>query len=149
MVTAAWSEIVQVDDISAREGWVVMGSDKPFDRVLRDLRRGVKDNGMAVVTQAGPTGAAKSRGITVPGNRIVGVFNNAFAVKILALSTHAMIEAPLRLYVTENADGTASVSFKSPTYVFMPYVADAGIGLLVEARKLDDIFEAIATAATQ
>ena len=63
---------------------------------------------MGVVTQAGPTQAAASRGITIPGNRVIGVFNNDFAVNILALSTAAMIEAPIRFYVTEGADGTAT-----------------------------------------
>ncbi|MDE0852409.1 DUF302 domain-containing protein [Yoonia sp.] len=87
-----------------------MESDKAFDILLDDLKVAVSANKMGVVTQAGPTGAAASRGITTPNNRIVGVFNNAFAVRILALSPSAMIEAPIRFYLTEDAAGVATLS---------------------------------------
>lgn len=87
-----------------------MGSDKAFDILLDDLKVAVSTNKMGVVTQAGPTGAAASRGITIPNNRIVGVFNSVFAVRILALSPSAMIEAPIRFYMTEDAAGVATLS---------------------------------------
>ena len=38
----------------------------------------------------------RSGGIEIPENRVVGVFNNDYAVRILDMSTAAMIEAPLR-----------------------------------------------------
>jgi hypothetical protein len=49
---------------------------------------------LIVVTQAGPTAAAKKRGITIPGNRVIGVFNNDLARNVLESSTAALIEAP-------------------------------------------------------
>lgn len=142
-----WAGMVQSADLSAREGWVVKPTTKAFDRLVDDVKSAVKANGMGVVTQAGPTGAAKARGIDIPGNRVIGVFNNKFAVDILGLSTHAMIEAPIRIYVTENEDGTATLSYKTPTHVFSPYVAEAGVGLADQAAKLDAIFLAIADQA--
>ena len=135
--------------LAPRDGWVVMPTEKSFDRLVADTRAAVKANGMGVVTQAGPTKAAAARGIEIPGNRVIGVFNNKFAVRVLALSTAAMIEAPIRLYVTEDEDGTATLSYKTPTYVFTPYVAEAGVGLADETSKLDVIFEQIATEATR
>ena len=102
---------------------------------------------MGVVTQAGPTGAAKARGITIPGNRVIGLFNNVFAVNILNLSTAAMIEAPIRMYVTENADGTATLSYKLPSTVFAPYVGEDGPELATLASDLDTIFAAISQDA--
>ena len=134
-------------DLEPREGWSVMPTTKPFDQLVDDTRASVKANKMGVVTQAGPTGAAKSRGIEIPGNRVIGVFNNQFAVAILALSTAAMIEAPIRLYVTENADGTATLSYKRPSAVFAPYMDEAGEGLAAQARELDEIFDKIAAQA--
>jgi uncharacterized protein (DUF302 family) len=124
-----------------------MESTKPFDVLLDDTKAAVQANGMAVVTQAGPTGAAANRGITIPNNRVVGVFNNIFAVKILELSSAAMIEAPIRIYLTEDEQGNASLSYKTPSLVFAPYAAEGGVALADAAIALDAIFLAIAEAA--
>lgn len=136
-------------DVAAREGWVVMPSDKSFDALVGNVKAAAKANTMGVVTQAGPTGAAKARGITIPGNRVIGLFNNIFAVRILGLSTAAMIEAPIRVYITENEDGTATLSYKTPSFVFGPYMAEGGDDLQAAAGELDKVFMAIAEAAVQ
>lgn len=146
-ILALWSASAMAQSVTPRDGWVVMDSDKPFDVLLSDLREAVSANQMAVVTQAGPTGAAANRGITIPNNRVVGVFNNLFAVRILNLSTPAMIEAPIRFYLTETEDGAATLSYKTPSSVFAPYADDADPDLLAAATELDAIFLAIATAA--
>jgi len=134
--------------MAPRDGWVVMPTSKSYAQLVDDTVAAVKSNKMGVVTQAGPTGAAKKRGITIPGNRVIGVFNNVFAVRIIGLSTAAMIEAPIRLYVTENEDGTATLSYKIPTVVFAPYQDEADPDLGVAAGELDAIFLAIANDAT-
>lgn len=136
-----------VADLSPRPGWEVHVTTHDFDTLVERTREAIRGGGLAVVTQAGPTGAAANRGIEIPGNRIIGAFNNVFAVRILRLSTAAMIEAPLRFYVTENADGTATLSYKRPSEVFAPYMDDAGPDLAAAAAELDDIFAAIADAA--
>ena len=135
------------DGLEPRDGWVVMPSDKPFDVLLDDLKAAVSANKMGVVTQAGPTGAAARRGITIPNNRVVGVFNNLFAVRILELSPAAMIEAPIRFYLTEDDAGAATLAYKTPSFVFEPYTGEAGDDLTAAARELDAIFLAIAEAA--
>jgi len=134
-------------EIAPRDGWVVLPSPKDHPTLLTDLKTAVKSNKMGVVTQAGPTGVARQRGITIPENRVVGVFNNDFAVKILALSTAAMIEAPIRFYVTENTDGTATLSYKTPSFVFAPYLEEAGAPLATLAAELDARFATIASDA--
>ena len=147
-VFLTWGGLAHAE-MAEREGWVVMPTTKPYAELVDDVKAAVKANKMGVVTQAGPTGAAKNRGITIPGNRVIGVFNNLYAVRILALSTAAMIEAPIRLYVTENADGTATLSYKMPSTVFAPYMAEAEADLGVAAGELDEIFLSIAQAAVQ
>ena len=148
-IAAALTTGMAMADIAPRDGWVVTQTSKPFSQLVDDVKTAVRANKMGVVTQAGPTGAAKKRGIDIPGNRVIGVFNNNFAVKILGLSEAAMIEAPIRMYVTENTDGTATLSYKTPSYVFEPYMSEAGEELAKEAKKLDVIFEAISDAATE
>ncbi len=136
-------------EMAPRDGWVVMESDKSFKVLVDAVKGAAKANKMGVVTQAGPTAAAKSRGIIIPGNRVIGLFNNVYAVRILGLSTAAMIEAPIRVYVTENEDETATLSYKMPSTVFAPYMAEADADLGVAASELDAIFMAIAEAAVQ
>ena len=135
-------------EMTARDGWSVTPTTKPFGQLVDDVKSAAKANKMGVVTQAGPTGAAKKRGLTIPGNRVIGLFNNVYAVNILNLSTAAMIEAPIRMYVTENEDGTATLSYKLPSTVVAPYTDDAGPELAKLASELDTIFAAISSGAT-
>lgn len=135
--------------MAPRDGWAVLETEKTYDALIEAVRAAAGENRMGVVTQAGPTAAARSRGITIPGNRVIGLFNNVYAVRILGLSTAAMIEAPIRMYVTENPDGTATLSYKMPSTVFAPYMDEAGPDLVAAASELDTIFDAIARRAAQ
>ena len=76
-----------------REGWKVHETTYGYQELIDRVKAATKENGMGVVTEAGPTEAAKSRGVDIPGNRVIGVFNNVFAVKMLNASVAAMIEA--------------------------------------------------------
>ena len=136
-------------EMAPRPGWAMIPTQKDPARLLADLKTAVQAEGMVVVTQAGPTAAAKARGITIPENRVIGVFNNDFAVRTLALSTAAMIEAPIRFYITETPDGSATLSYKTPGFVFEPYRAEAGPELDTIAADLDGIFARIAARATR
>lgn len=129
-------------------GWRVIDTSKPYPDLLAAVERATADAGMAVVTRAGPTEAAAGRGVTIPGNQVIGVFNNDFAVRILDLSLAAMIEAPIRFYVTEDPDGSATLSWKTPGHVFAPYAAEGGAPLEAIAGELDARFDSIAAAAT-
>ncbi|MDW3223215.1 MAG: DUF302 domain-containing protein [Paracoccaceae bacterium] len=149
ILAAVWISSAQAQYIDLREGWVVIPTQKTHANLLADLKKAVKSHKMGVVTQAGPTDTARNRGITIPENRVVGVFNNDFAVKILNLSTAAMIEAPVRFYVTENTDGTATLSYKTPGFVFAPYQDEGGAALKALTDELDQRFETIADAATR
>ncbi len=130
-------------------GWAVFDSKKSYEALVADTKAAVKANGLIVVTQAGPTKAAAARGITIPGNRVIGVFNNDFAVRVLETSTAAMIEAPIRFYVTENDDGTATLSYKTPSFVFQPYADEGGAALSAIAEELDAKFQSIADSAVK
>lgn len=134
-------------EMAPREGWSVTPTSKSYDQLIADVKTAAKANKMGIVTEAGPTGAAKNRGVTIPGNRVIGIFNNVFAVDILGLSTAAMIEAPIRMYVTENENGTATLSYKQPSTVFAPYMDEAGPELGTMASALDDIFATISDQA--
>jgi uncharacterized protein (DUF302 family) len=99
---------------------------------------------MGVVAMASASRTAAARGVTIPGNAVVMVFRNDYAVRMLEASVPAGIEAPLRIYVTENPDGTASLTWHRPSAVFAPY---GNAALDAMARELDPIFEKIVREA--
>jgi len=87
---------------------------------------------------------AKSLGITIPKNNVFHVFGPQFAVRMLEASVEAGFEAPLRLYTTERADGTAALTYRLPSAAFAPY-GNPEIDAM--ARELDGIFERIVDTA--
>ena len=131
----------------ARAGWIVLPSKHRFDTLIERLHAAVEANSMAVVTTASASEGAKAQGITIPGNRVVGVFRNDFARRMLAASIAAGIEAPIRFYLTENPDGTGTLSYRTPSAVFAPYADEGGTALKALAGELDGMFERIARAA--
>jgi uncharacterized protein (DUF302 family) len=135
--------------IKQRDGWVVVDSSQPYAALVQRLEAAVKAEKMGLVTSASASEGAKAAGITIPGNRVVGVFRNDFARRVLSVSTAAGIEAPIRFYVTENRDGAATLSYKKPSFVFAPYLDEGGDALKGLAAELDEIFARIADAATK
>ena len=118
-----------------------------YANLIERLGAAVKANKMGLVTRASATLGAKALGKTIPGNMVIGVYHPRFALRMLEASIAAGIEAPIRFYITENADRTATLSYKKPTAVFAPY-ADGGEKLTAMARELDTIFAKIAKQAT-
>ncbi len=131
----------------APAGWSAIDTGHSYQALIARLDAAVKANKMGLVTRASATLGAKSLGKTIPGNMVVGVYRPDFAVRMLAASVPAGIEAPIRFYITENGDGTATLSYKKPSAVFAPY-ADGGAALRELAAELDAIFAKIAREAT-
>jgi uncharacterized protein (DUF302 family) len=132
--------------VQSREGWKVFDTKLAFMTLVEKLEAAVKSNKMAIVTTASASEGAKAQGFSIAGNRVVGVYRNDFARRMLQASVAAGIEAPIRFYVTENPDGTATLSYKTPTAVFSPYFAEAA-DLRALAQELDGIFKKIAVEA--
>jgi uncharacterized protein (DUF302 family) len=125
-------------------GVQVIDCAKDFKTLFGDLDAAIRKHRMGIVGRASASMGAARRGIEIPGNAVYGVFRNDFAVRMLRASVPAGIEAPLRMYVTENADGTARLSYRLPSAVFKPY----GNGELDRmAAELDIIFANIARDA--
>lgn len=113
-----------------------------YAALIQRLDKAVKKNKMGLVTRASATvGAKRVLGQTIAGNMVIGVYHPRFAVRMLKASVPAGIEAPLRFYITENEDKTASLSYRLPSSVFAPYGSAA---LNSMAQELDTIFAAIA-----
>jgi len=128
-----------------RSATIVIEAAHPYAQAWPKLKAAIQKHGMGIVSRASASTGAKSRGVTIAGNMVIGVFRNDLAVRMLAASIDAGVEAPLRFYLTENSDGSARLSYRKPSAVFAPYES-ADLDIL--ARELDGIFQAIATDAT-
>ncbi|WP_282609874.1 DUF302 domain-containing protein [Pelagibius sp. Alg239-R121] len=112
---------VQAASSSPYSGFQVVQTTQPFNSFAEQLTAAIKKNKMGLVAQACANCGAKSIGVTIPGNRVFMIFRPDFAVRMLAASEAAGIEAPLRLYVTEQADGNAQLSYRLPSHTFGDY----------------------------
>ena len=128
----------------AQDGRVTAVSRAPFPKVAEALEKAVAEHKMALVCHANAQKGAAGRGVTIKGNQVLMVFRNDFAVRLLAALPQAGFEAPIRIYVYENADGTATVSYAPPSAVFAPYKHPE---VKAVAAELDPIFKAIVDAA--
>src|SRR5260370_29009822 len=102
-------------------GTVVLTTKLSFDRLLERTQQAIEASGMLLVCKASASQGAAARGLKIPGNAVLMVFRNDYAVRMLEASVAAGIEAPIRLYVTENGDGSATLTYRKPSAGFAPY----------------------------
>lgn len=140
-----WASQAAMAQDAGLPGTRSVASKLSFDALVEAVEKAIEKNKMGLVASASASRGAAGRGIKIPGNAVLMVFRNDYAVRMLEGSIPAGIEAPIRLYLTENADGTASVSWRTPSAVFAPYKSDKLDAL---AKELDPIFERIVRDAT-
>ena len=144
VAAVVFTAALAVSPALAQDGRVTAVSRAPFPKVAEALEKAVTDHKMAVVCHANAQRGAAGRGVTIKGNQVLMVFRNDFAVRLLAADPQAGFEAPIRIYVYENADGTATVSYVPPSAVFAPYKHPE---VKAVAGELDPIFKAIVDTA--
>lgn len=134
--------------IEARDGWVVVATDHSFADLVSRVEVAASDNKIGIVTRASATiGAKRVLDFDIPGNMVMGLYHPRFAVRMLEASVAAGIEAPIRIYLTENEDGTATISYKMPSHVFAPYRDEGGAELTALASELDELFASLVAQA--
>ncbi|WP_066719119.1 DUF302 domain-containing protein [Methylobacterium sp. CCH7-A2] len=121
-----------------------MRSAASFATLEARTQEAIKSAGMNVVARASASDGAKSRGVTIRGDVVLGIFRNDFAVRMLEANIDAGIEAPVRLHLVEEPDGTSSIRYHLPSTVFGRYDGEAIKAL---GRELDPIFEKIVAQA--
>jgi uncharacterized protein (DUF302 family) len=129
---------------SAVPSTLTLSSPHDFKTLNSRLTAAIDAQKMGLVAQASASVGAAGRGVKIPGNAVVMVFRNDYAVRMLKASVLAGIEAPIRIYLTENTNGTTNLSYRLPSSIFAPY---HNAELDVMAKELDPIFERIARDA--
>lgn len=136
LAAAAWSP----SEVRAQTPTETVATAHTFDELQEKLASAVEANKMVVVTKACASCGAARRDVTIPGNIVFGVYRNDFAVRMLEASIPAGIQAPIRFYITENDDGTASLTYQMPSSVFAPY---GSADLDTMAQEMDEIWKKI------
>ncbi len=121
LAALALADPVRAENPTPHSGTQAMDTGKPYGAYVKNLLAAIKGNKMGVVAHACATCGAKNIGVTIPGNEVIMIFHPRFAVRMLKASVPAGMEAPLRLYVTENKDGTARLTYRLPSHVFGAY----------------------------
>lgn len=135
--------------IAERAGWSIISTSHDYGTLVDRVLSAAKSQKIGVVSHASATmGAKRVLNRDIPGNSVIGLYHPRFAVRMLEASIAAGIEAPIRVYVTENGDGTATLSYKTPSHVFAPYLDEGGDELKALATELDALFAALAAEAT-
>lgn len=62
--------------LAKREGWRIIETESSFTELFQKLEINIKANKMLLVTAASASQGAKGQGITMPDNRVVGVYRN-------------------------------------------------------------------------
>jgi len=128
----------------AQEARLTAVSRASFQKVAEALERAIAEEKMGLVCHANAQRGAAARGVTIKGNQVLMVFRPEFAVRLLAADPRAGFEAPIRIYLYENPDGTATVSYLPPSAVFAPY---RNPEVQAIGAELDPIFKAIVDRA--
>ncbi len=136
----------QADIDTPVPGTVTLQTPYSFDVLATRVEQAIANHKMGLVAQASASRGAAARGVSIPGNLVLMVFRNDYAVRMLDANVAAGIEAPLRLYLTENGDGTSNLTYRLPSATFAPY---GNRDLDAMATELDEIFNAIVGDATR
>jgi uncharacterized protein (DUF302 family) len=144
LLLAAVALIIPAVPGTAQDGRVTFASKAPFTKVAEALEKAIADQNMGLVCQANAQRGAAARGVKIAGNQVFMVFRNDFAVRIINVASEAGFEAPIRIYLYENPDGTATLTYIKPSAVFKPY-PHPEVGKV--AAELDPIFETIVAQA--
>ena len=148
VLACAFASVTALAEISPRPGWIILPSGHSYATLVERVNTAARNNKIGVVTRASATvGAAKVLDRKIPGNMVVGLYHPRFAVRMLEASVAAGIEAPIRVYITENPDGTATLSYRKPSAVFAPYMDEGGAALGDLADELDALFDRLAREA--
>ena len=121
-------------------GYQIVRTKLPYSELEEKLKAAIAKNKMNPVNRASASDGAKGRGLTIRGDAVIGVFRNDYAVRMLEANVDAGIEAPVRLHLVEEADGSTTIRYYKPSAVFGHYDGEAIKAL---GKELDAVFEQI------
>ena len=128
------------------DGMIRIDTEYDFPTLWSRLEGAVRDHEMLLLLQASASRGAATRDIDIPGNGVMDIYRNDFAVRMLNASVAAGWEAPMRFYMVEAETGTAALIYRLPSARFAPY-GSAELDAL--GAELDELFASIAAQTTE
>ena len=125
-------------------GRVKLTTRTPFASFATALQQAIAHHKMGLVCHANAQAGAATLGQTIPGNQVLMLYRPDFAIRMLHANVEAGFEAPVRLYIYENPDRTATLIYIKPSTIFTPY-KNAQLDQM--AAELDSVLEAIVQEA--
>ena len=144
VASVAMAQTDRTEKATRRSTVVTITTHHDFKTLVERLEKAIIDNDMLLVARASASAGAAKRGIQIPGDAVLLVFRNDFAVRMLRADVAAGIEAPIPIHVIETTDGKAAIAYRRPSTVFNPYGRE---DLDDMASELDKIFDRIITEA--
>ena len=140
--------VISTGSGAVENGTRVVVSDYNYWTLISRLEAAIKKHKLRVVTRASVRGAARQRKLGIPGNMVIGAFNDKYAARVMKANVAAGIETPIRFYITreENAK-TTTLWFRRPSWVLSQY--DRNGAMQAVAVELDAVMEKIVRDATK
>jgi uncharacterized protein (DUF302 family) len=123
-------------------------SDLSYWGVITRLEAAIKRQKLKIISRASVRGTERQKKLGIPGNMVIGAFDDEYTTRILRANVAAGIEAPIRFYITRHPDDkTTTLWYRRPSWVLAPYSDKTG-ELRAVGEELDKIMETIAAEAT-
>jgi uncharacterized protein (DUF302 family) len=124
-------------------------SDLSYWALITRLEAAIKRKKLKIISRASVRGAERQKKLGIPGNMVIGAFDDDYTTRILRANVAAGIEAPIRFYITRGADEkTATLWYRRPSWVLASYSDKTG-DLRAVGEELDRLMATIAAEATK
>jgi uncharacterized protein (DUF302 family) len=103
--------------LQASEGVVTKRSPRSVAATVSRLHRLIEDRGLMLFAVIDHSGEAKRVGLTMPDTKLVIFGSPAAGTPVMVAAPLAALDLPLKLLVWEDATGSVSVSYNSPSFI--------------------------------
>ena len=115
-------------------------STRAFDDVLSSLATEIDRAGLKLLQEIDVQKALAGAGRSTGGFRLLFFFHPALVIRVISANVSAMVEAPLKLVVMENPNGSVSLRIAEPAAAFgrynNPALTALGIELSATVRRI-------------
>ncbi|TYO66770.1 DUF302 domain-containing protein [Bradyrhizobium hipponense] len=141
------SGLVEVNCARPRDGHAfqrAIATSSPFETVIETVRTVLREADIWIIHEIDPQMLLKCGGYIIARTRQILFFHPHYMVRLLGADPAALLEAPLKIVVMEDADAV-TVRWPAPAQLFDRYGHDE---LAALGRELELIYAAIAARLT-
>src|SRR3984885_2442853 len=103
--------------LESGQGIERVASTRGFDETVAHFEQLITSKGMMLFANIDFTGDAKRAGLTMPRTRLLVFGNPKGGTPVMVAAPSSALDLPLKVLVSEEADGKTWLSFNSPEYL--------------------------------